>query len=383
MNFFNKIFSGLVISLLVYGCGSYFEPADKEIMYVGTFDERNSQGIYVFEFERDSVQFKLLQTFPDQKSPSWLEIHPSGKYLYAVTRAFSIKGKEWGTVSAFSIDTLSGMLKLINEQSSYGRGPCHISFDNTGRFVFISNYSDGNLVVYAVNDNGSISDSIQLIQHTGKGLNPQRQDGPHVHSSLVSPDNRFLYVADLGIDKIMIYQLDKKGGKLTTTTGKYIKVGPGSGPRHMAMSGDGRYVYLAEELSSTTDVFARDAVSGYLTEIQRISCIPAHYTGENTSADIHTAINGRYLYVSNRGHNSLAEYSVDTDGLLTLIGFQSTNGDRPRNFLVDPRGNFLFVANRNSDNINVFEINKETGMLNYSGVSVKVPGAVCIKMIKL
>jgi 6-phosphogluconolactonase len=378
-----NLIRNLILFFLVIGCGSDKISNRREIMYVGTFDERNSQGIYAFDFNRDSVSFKLLQTIPDQKSPSFLEIHPSKRFLYAVNRSFFVKGKEWGTVSAFSVDTVTGMLTLINEQSSYGRGPCHITFDKSGKFAFVSNYNDGNLVVYAVNHDGSVSDSLQLVQHYGKGVNPDRQECAHVHSATISPDNRFLYVADLGIDKVMIYKLDSVSGLLEPAVIPFAEVEPGSGPRHFEIHPNGRIAYLAEELSSATCVFNRDPAQGSLTQIQRISSIPAGFKEQNTNADIHTDPDGKFLYVSNRGHNSLAIYAIDKNGLLSSIGYQSTLGDRPRNFLIDHSGRLLFVANRNSDQIKVFKINSESGLLKFSGTTVEVPGAVCIKMLQL
>ncbi len=372
----------LIILLLATCCKNHSSDT-REMIYVGTFDERNSQGIYVFEFNRDAVGFRLIQTVPEQKSPSFLEIHPTGRFLYAVNRSPIITGKEWGTVSAFSIDSITGSVSLINERSSYGRGPCHIGFDKKGRFAFVSNYNDGSLVVYAVNDNGSVSDSLQLIQHHGKGINPERQESPHVHSAVISPDNRFLYVADLGIDKVMIYELNAGTGLLKPAVIPFAEVGPGSGPRHFEIHPNGRTAYLAEELGSTTCVFSRDTVNGSLTELQRISTIPAGFTDQNTNADIHTDPGGKFLYVSNRGHNSLAIYTIHEDGLISVIGYQSTLGDRPRNFLIDQTGHLLFVANRNSDNIKVFKINRGSGMLDDTGVTLMAPGAVCIKMLQL
>lgn len=373
----------LLIMLIIATCCRNEQSDIKEIMYVGTFDERDSQGIYVYEFNRDSVGFTLLQTIPEQKSPSFLEIHPSKKFLYAVNRSSVVDGKEWGTISAFLIDSASGMLTLINEQSSYGRGPCHISFDKSGKFAFVSNYNDGNLVVYAVLDNGNVSDSLQLVQHHGNGINPERQEGPHVHSAMVSPDNRFLYVADLGIDRVMIYELDSSSGMLKPATIPYAEVEPGSGPRHFEIQPDGKTLFLADELSSTTSVFSRDTVNGSLTEIQRISSIPEGFREQNTNADIHIHPDGKFLYVSNRGHNSIAMYQIHKNGFLSVIGYQSTLGDRPRNFMIDKTGRLLFAANRNSDNINVFEMNGETGMLDFTGTTLEVPGAVCLKMLQL
>ncbi len=371
-----------IILIMLYSCMNN-QSGSREIIYVGTFDERGSQGIYVFEFYRDSLGLTLLQTIPEQKSPSFLEIHPSKKFLYAVNRSSVIHGKEWGTVSAFSIGAGTGMLTLINEQSTYGKGPCHISFDNTGKYAFVSNYNAGSLAVYAVSDDGSVSDSLQLILHFGKSINSDRQENAHVHSAIISPDNRYLYVSDLGIDKVMIYQLNAVSGLLKPAVIPYAEVEPGSGPRHFTIHPNGRIAYLAEELGSTTCVFARDTVTGSLKTIQRITSIPDGFNGQNTNADIHTDPEGKYLYVSNRGHNSIAIYNIDKNGLLSVAGYQPTLGDRPRNFLIDRTGHLMFVANRNADHIRVFNISKNTGMLNDAGMTVEVPAAVCIRMLQL
>ncbi|MBN2213490.1 MAG: lactonase family protein [Bacteroidales bacterium] len=378
-----NLFTHFLIVLLAIGCRTGHRPAVKEIIYVGTFDERGSQGIYVFDFIRDSVSFRLLQTVPNQKSPSFLEIHPSGRFLYAVNRSSVIDGKEWGTLSAFSIDQNTGMIVFINEQSTYGRGPCHISFSRSGNHAFVSNYNDGSLVVYGVNDDGSAGDSLQLIRHHGKSINALRQESPHVHSAIMSPDDRFLYVSDLGIDKVMIYEFNPGSGLLRSASTPYYEVRPGSGPRHFTIHPNGRFAYLAEELSSTTSVFKRDTALGTLTRIQRISSIPSDYNEQNTNADIHTDPEGRFLYVSNRGHNSLAIYTISEDGMLSVAGYRHTMGDRPRNFLIDHNGDYLFVANRDSDHIRIFKISRQTGIPDDTGTVVEVPGAVCIKMLRL
>ncbi len=379
-----KIIRFLIIVLLAVGC-KQTEPANrKEIIYVGTFTERNSQGLYVFEFHKDSMKFDLLQTIPSLESPSFLEIHPSGRYLYAVSRSSDSDGNGWGKVSAFRIDSLTGKLTFINEHSSYGKGPCHVSFDKTGNFAFVANYNDGNLVVYRVNEEGSVSDSLQLLQDTGKGVNPQRQEGPHVHSSKISPDNKFLYVADLGIDKVVIYNLNPVSGRLTPAATPFTEVEPGSGPRHMEIHPNRKYLFLAEELSSTTSAFRMDTLTGALTEIQRISSIPEDCDTVNTNADIHTDADGKHLYVSNRGDNSLVIYRINSEtGNLSLIGFQSTLGDHPRNFLIDDADTLLFVADRYSDVIYAFKINPDLGTLDFTGLSLNVPGAVCIKRLRL
>ena len=376
------LFSGGI--LFFASCSPVKNKQAKEILYVGTFAERNSQGLYVFEFNRDSLSFKLLQTLPELVSPSFFTLHPSGRLLYAACRNSMVNGQNWGSIWSLKIDTISGKLSPLNQQPSYGTDPCYISTDQSGQYIFVANYGDGVISVYPVNTDGSIGDSIQVIRHAGRSINPQRQEGPHVHAALVSEDNRFVYVPDLGIDRVMIYKLDTATGKLTPADVPWAEVKPGSGPRHIAIRPDGKFAYLAEELGSTTAVFLRDTFDGSLTEIQRIPSIPVDYTKENSNADIHTDNEGRYLYISNRGHNSIAIYSINQPtGMLSLAGFEPVRGDHPRNFMIDATGDLMLVANRNTDQIIIFRRNKQTGMLTYSGKELNVPAPVCVRMMKL
>jgi 6-phosphogluconolactonase len=378
---FTLFFAGI---LFFASCSPVKNKQVKEILYVGTFAGRNSQGLYVFEFNRDSLSFKLLQTLPELVSPSFFTLHPAGRFLYAACRNSMVNGQNWGSIWSLKIDTISGMLAPLNQRPSYGADPCYISTDQSGQYIFVANYGDGVISVYPVSTDGSIGDSIQVIRHAGRGINPQRQEGTHVHAALVSEDDRFVYVPDLGIDKVMIYKIDTANGKLTPADVPWAEVKPGSGPRHIAIHPDGKFAYLAEELGSTAAVFLRDTFSGSLTEIQRVSSIPDDYTGENTNADIHTDPEGRFLYVSNRGHNSIAIYSINRlTGMLSLAGFEPVRGDHPRNFMIDDTGDLMLVANRNTDQIVIFRRNKQTGMLTYSGKELNVPAPVCVKMMRL
>lgn len=353
--------------------------AQKEMLYVGTYSVRGSEGIYAFEFDRKAGTLTQVHTTGGVKSPSFLAFHPLGWYLYAVN-----EGAEGGAVSAFSIDRKSGKLRLLNQQSSGGRGPCHISLDRTGRAAFVSNYGEGTFSVLPIRRDGSLGSPTDSVRFAGKGANAQRQDKPHAHSATISADNRFVYVCDLGTDRIYIYEIDPAQGKVKPASTPYVSVKPGSGPRHFTFSPDGKFAYLAEELTSSVAVFAQDAKTGFLAIQQDgVASLPADFKGNNTSADLHTDPSGKFLYQSNRGHNSLAIFSIGTDGTISLVGQQDTMGKTPRNFLVDPKGEFVFAANQDTDNITIFRRDAKTGLLTYTGQSVSVPAPVCLKLLEL
>ncbi|WP_234735741.1 lactonase family protein [Tellurirhabdus bombi] len=353
----------------------------KEIIYVGTYSVRGSEGVYVFEFDRSKGTLQPLQTIASAKSPSFLAIHPSQKFLYSVNEG----APESGGVSSFSIDPKTGKLTLMNQESSRGKGPCHISIDQTGKLAFVSNYGGGRFTVLPIASDGKLETATDSLSYTGSGPNTKRQEKPHIHSATVSPDNRFVYVADLGTDRLYIYEIDQAGKTVKPASTPYATVSPGSGPRHMTFHPNGKYVYLVEEMTSSVAVFTRDAKTGALTLIQdNVKSLPSSFTGDNnTSADIHTDPAGRFLFMSNRGHNALAIFSIAKDGKLTLVGDQSSGGKTPRNFLVDPKGEYVFAANQDTDNIVVYKMDSKTGKLTPTGTEVKVPAPVCVKLMSL
>ncbi|QDK77345.1 lactonase family protein [Spirosoma sp. KCTC 42546] len=350
----------------------------KEIMYIGTYSTRGSEGIYVFEFDRKAGTMQPVQSVSNAKSPSFLALHPSGNYLYSANEAAA---KTEGGVSAYSIDRTTGKLTLLNSQPSLASAPCHVSVDQTGKTAFVANYGGGSLTVLPIKADGTLAPATDTVQDTGAGPNAKRQERAHVHSATLAPDNRFLYVADLGIDKLTIFDIDVKSSKVKPATVPYVAVKPGSGPRHFTFHPNGKYAYLVEELTSSVAVFSRNAKTGALTLLEdNVKTLPANFTSENTSADIHIDPAGKFLYQSNRGYNSLAIFAIGTDGKLTKVGDQSTEGKTPRNFLIDPKGDFVFVANQDSDNITIFKRDQKTGKLTYTGHSVKVPAPVCVIM---
>lgn len=356
----------------------------KEIMYVGTFFGTGSEGIYVLEFDRAKGRFTHIQTVPTRESPTFLDIHPSGKFLYSVNRGSVEEMENSGSVSAFAIDGATGKLTLLNERPSYGFGPCYISIGKTGKWAFISNYIEGNVVIMPIFDDGLLGSSAGARRHLGSSVNPDRQERPHVHSAVVVPDNNFVLVSDLGTDRIHSYRFNASDGTITDAEVPFVSVKPGCGPRHLAFHPNGSVVYSAEELSSTVAVLDYDKTTGTLTmRADSIPSLPADFHGENTAADIHVLPNGRFLYLSNRGYNALAIYAIDKDGMITLVGQQDTKGKIPRNFLIDSKGEFLWVANKDSNNIVTFRVNPENGKLTFVSNTTGIPSPVCLKMLTL
>lgn len=354
--------------------------AGQEILYVGTYSLRGSEGVYVYAFDRKTATLRKLQAVSGQKSPSFLAVHPSGKYVYSVNEGAPVANG----VSAYVVDRSTGQLTAINQESSHGRGPCHISIDQTGKLAFVSNYGGGTFAVLPVKADGSLGAATDSLTYTGTGPNKQRQEKPHIHSAIVSPDNRFVYVSDLGTDKIYSYEIDKAAGKVKPAATPFVSEMPGSGPRHFVFHPNRRFAYGVQELTSTVAVFAVDPKSGALTILEeRIPTLPADFTGSNTSADIHIDPKGRFLYQSNRGANVLSIFAIQPDGRLKAVGHQPTMGKTPRNFMIDPKGEFLLAANQDTDSIVIFRIDPKTGLLTQAGEPVSVPAPVCLKLVNL
>jgi 6-phosphogluconolactonase len=365
-----------LLAVLLLSLSSF---AQNYYMFVGTYTTGTSEGIYVYKFNTSTGEAGLLSTTAS-KNPSYLAIAPNGKYVYSVNESGQI-----GEVSAFGFDRGTGRLHLLNKQSSGGADPCYISVDKTNKWAVVANYNGGNLAALPINADGSLAPLSQLIQHTGAGVNKNRQEKPHVHSAVFSADQHFLFAADLGLDKEFIYRFNPaKKDPLSGAKDSTIAVQGGSGPRHFVFHPIKPYAYLMDEMSGTVEAFTYTTATGGLKHFQRISSHPGDYKGEIGSADIHISPNGKFLYASNRGDaNSIAIYAIDATGKLSLKGFQSVLGKTPRNFIIDPTGHFLLVANQQSDNVIVFSINAQTGLLKSTGKQIRIPNPVCLKMLKM
>ncbi len=371
--------TGLFLPCPVPALASHNAPPREMLVYFGTYTSGKSKGIYLYRMDLETGALRQVATTEGVNNPSFLATDPQRRYLYAVNEITDFGGKASGAISAFAIDPKTGNLKLLNQQPTQGGAPCHLTLDATGKFVLVANYVGGNAAVFPVQSGGSLGAAVENIQHQGKGPNQKRQEGPHAHNVVLDPANRFAFVSDLGLDKVMIYRFDAATGKLLPHTPPAATLPPGAGPRHFTFHPNGKYAYVINELNSTVTAFAYDKAKGNLQELQTVSTLPAGYTGESYCADIHVSPNGKFLYGSNRGHNTIAAFAVNAQtGKLTPLAHTSTRGKWPRNFTIDPSGNFMLVANQHTDNVAVYRVDVRTGKLTPLGEPTEVPSPVCV-----
>jgi 6-phosphogluconolactonase len=377
----------LIAVLLLFGASFYSLAAQvqvgrNDLVYVGTFTGHGSQGIYAYRFDPATGQSNAIGLVAETENPTFLAVHPSGRFLYAVNEVDEYEGKPSGAVSAFSIDRKSGALMLLNRVASLGKGPAHLSLDETGKYLLVANYRGGSVAVFPIGDDGRIGPSTAFAQHSGSGANPERQAGPHAHQIIVSSDNRFALVADLGLDEVLVYKFDAKKGTLSPNNPQFAKTEPGAGPRHVAFHPNGRIVYVLNELTSTVDTFSYDPRSGKMQELQSLSTLPKDFTGKNTDGEIVVDANGKFVYGSSRGHDSIAVFAVNPKtGTLSKEQDISSGGKVPRNFAIDPTGKWLFAANQNSNNIVPFQIDPNTGQLSPIQHVLDTTAPVCVVFV--
>jgi 6-phosphogluconolactonase len=353
-------------------------------VYIGTYTERGSRGVYLASLDLATGRLELDGVAAELVNPSFVAIHPSQRYLYAIGEIGEFNGEKGGAVSALAIDPASGKLTLLNQKSSRGVGPCHVSVDRSGKVALVANYGGGSVACLPIAADGSLGDATAFIQHQGSSANPQRQEGPHAHSINVDPANRFAFVADLGLDKVFSYRLDATRGLLAANDPPCVKLAAGDGPRHFAFHPSGRYAYVINEMHSTVTGFRYDADRGALETIESVTTLPAGFSGSSSTAEVQVHPSGKFLYGSNRGHDSIAVFAIDSEtGKLTPLGHTSTQGKTPRNFGIDPTGHWLLAANQDSGSIVAFRIDQETGKLSPTGQSISVPMAVCVKFMPL
>jgi len=353
-------------------------------VYVGTYTSGKTpdEGIHLLELDLRSGRLTVKGVAAKLIDPSFLAIHPTQKYLYSVNELSEFQGRQGGGVSALAVDPTSGRLTLLNQQSSMGSGPCHLVVDRAGKNVLVANYGGGSVACLPIQPDGRLSPASSFIQHEGKSLNPGRQEGPHAHSINLDLANRFAFAADLGLDKILIYRFDSEQGILTPHDPPFAAVAPGSGPRHFAFHPEGRFAYVINEMANTVTAFSYNPTQGLLTEIQTISTLPPDFKETSYTAEILVHPSGKFVYGSNRGHDSIAIFQVDPDsGKLTPVGHQPTMGKFPRNFALDPTGTYLLAENQDSDSIVVFRVDPGSGGLTQVGEPVTIPKPVCIRMI--
>jgi 6-phosphogluconolactonase len=361
--------------------------AEFQLLYIGTYTSASkrgwtSQGIYRFRLDARTGVLDFQGATGGVANPSWLALHPSGSYLYAGSEVREHGQRSGGAVVAFAVDPATGDLARLNDQLTHGAGPCYLSLHPSGRALMVANYASGNLTVFPVRDDGALEPASELVQHVGSGPVADRQEGPHAHCIVPDPSGRYALAADLGTDRVMVYRVDSMTARLSPADPPGVSLRPGVGPRHLAFHPNGRWCYVTGELDSTLTLLSWDASSAALLPVQVVSTLPREWTGINYPAEVAVAPDGRFVYMSNRGHDSIAVFAVnEATGMLTPVGHAPTSGSFPRHFALDPTGAFLLVANQDSDSIVVFRVDPGTGELTAAGCEVTVPMPVCVRFL--
>jgi 6-phosphogluconolactonase len=382
----NRLIAPCIFALLpimLYSC-RHQETAGKNAteemtsirIYIGSYAKEEDPGIYVYDYGINTGEFTMIQELEGHKNPSFLAIGPGAGHLYAVNEINDFSEDNSGSVTAFSIDQTTGMLSFLNRQSSLGAHPCHISVLPDGGHAAVANYSGGSLALLPIMDNGELEKASGFVQHEGSGPDPRRQRSAHAHSVYPVTTGNLLLAADLGTDMVLAYKVENDGRLNNPSAVAEMK--PGAGPRHIAIHPSGPWIYVINELNSTVTRLRFDEGTGSMEVLETVSTLPEDFNGENFCADIHVHHSGKFLYGSNRGHNSIAVFEINTEGKPELIYNEPVRGDWPRNFNIDPSGKLLFAANQNSGNITVFDIDAETGRLTFTGNELKINQPVCI-----
>jgi 6-phosphogluconolactonase len=351
-------------------------------VFVGTYTETEgsqSEGIYIYQMDPSSGGLTLEKVVKNILNPSFLEIHPRGRFLYGVNEVQNYGGRTGGGLSAFSVHATE--VDFLNDQLSQGSDPCYVSVEQTGRFALVANYTSGSVAMFPIQSDGRLNPASDVIQHVGSSIHPERQTGPHAHCILPDPTNRFAIAVDLGLDKLLVYQIDLEHGKLHHSHD--VDVQPGAGPRHLTFHPNTQFAYLINELNATVIGYRYDSADGTFEALQTVSTLPEDFKGENLCADIHVTPNGKYLYASNRGHDSIVWFRIlENTGQLTYQGHVPTGGREPRNFAIDQSGTFLLVANQKTNNIVTFKISAESGKLSKTGYEAEISMPVCLKFVE-
>ncbi len=356
-----------------------------QILYVGSYTQPQSsaKGIYAYKLDAKTGKLAELGLMAETPNPTFLALHPNGKYLYAINEINTFQGKQAGSVTAYSVDRATGKLTLLNQVSSGGPGPCHLIVDATGKTLMVANYGGGSFASFPIMPDGKLGEAASFVQDEGSSANKSRQSGPHAHSVNLPRNNKFMLGADLGTDKVMVFRLDAPNGKIAPASPPSASVKPGSGPRHMVIAPDEKHVYVVNEMASAVTTFEYDANTAAMKEIDMVSTLPADFKGESTCAEIAIDARGRFVYASNRGHNSIAVFAVDAKtGKLTLIQNQSSGGAIPRGFILDPSGNWLIAGNQNTNNIAILKVDRKTGKLTATGDKLDLGAPVTFVFLK-
>jgi len=359
--------------------GTYTEPI---LFGTGKVLQGKGEGVYAYRFDPSSGELQFASKTTGIVNPSYLAFDSTGRYLYAVNELKTYEGEATGTVSAFAVEPISGALTLLNRRATHGTDPCHVIVDPQRRNVLVANFMSGSVCVLPVRDDGTLGDASTVIAHRGSSVDPQRQAGPHAHSITLDPTKRFAFVPDLGLDRLMVYRFDAQRGTLEPNANPWLDTKPGAGPRHLSFHPEGRFAYLVNELDSTIAALSYDSRVGAFEPLQIAPALPPSFVGASTCADIHVDPWGRFLYASNRGHDSIVVHRIDkARGTLGFVGHESTQGATPRSFAIDPTGRFLLAANQDSDSIVSFRLDPDTGALQPTGHVTHVPTPVCVKFL--
>jgi len=381
----------MIDDLLVYGFLIAFSVllntnqvtnANEPLVFISAFATGEQGAIHACQLDLSSGQLKQIHKTADVEHPFFLAVSPNNKFLYSI-HAKSFGGKENEYIAAYKIVGTTGQLKLLNRQSALGTAACYLDVDATGKTVAVANYSTGSVASLPVREDGSLGEAATFIQHEGSSINASRQEGPHAHSIVVSPDNRYFYAADLGLDQVLGYHLDAKTSKLSPNEQPFVKTEPGAGPRHLLFHPNGKYIYVINELTNSVSLFDYNSESGRLTKRQTISTLPEDFDGTSHCADLKITPDGRYLYGTNRGHDSIAAYEISDDGRLALLGIEPSLGKGPQNLAIAPDGKLLLCANMPGNNVAVFRINPQTGGLKSVGEPFEMTSPSCIMIPSL
>jgi 6-phosphogluconolactonase len=354
--------------------------AEDPVVFISSFAAGEKAAIHAYRLDVTAGTLTPLSRTGDIEHPFFLALSPDGKFLYSI-HAKQFGGKENEEVAAFEIEGRSGKLKLLNRQSALGSAACYLDVDATGKTVLAANYATGSVAALPIRKDGSLGKAATFLQHVGSSVDPARQKGPHAHCIVVSPNNRFAYAADLGLDQVLCYRLDAAEAKLSPARQPFVRTPPGAGPRHLTFHPNGKHLYVINELANSITSFDFDPASGILIERQTISTLPKDFTGKSYCADLKITPNGRFLYGTNRGHDSIAAYRIGEDGRLSLVGIEPSLGKGPQNLAITPDGKLLLCANMPGNNIAVFRINAETGSLKSVGMPLALPSPSCIKLM--
>jgi 6-phosphogluconolactonase len=382
MKFSRSLVSTLAFLLaLIFFAAPGAQAAAKDgtlLVYFGTYTRAKSKGIYVARFDTTTGKLSTPELTAETRNPSFLAIEPGKRVLYSVGEINELNGKPTGAVNAFSLNRETGKLQFLNQQPSAGAGPCHLSVDPTGKCVLVANYGSGSVAALPILKEGRLGPASSVIQHFGSSVNPERQTGPHAHFITTTPDKELVLACDLGLDKILLYQLEPKHANLSVSQPPFVAIKPGSGPRHLAFGPSGRVAYLINEMACTLTVLQYDRARATFKEEQTISTLPADFKGKNTCAEVQVHPSGKFVYASNRGHDSIALFKIDpASGKLTFVEHQATLGKTPRHFALDPAGNWLLAENQDTDNVVVFHVDPATGKLSPTGQQIEIGSPVC------